>query len=174
MTSLNQSRLHRSQVSNMLNETARGLFNFWFDKGINEGNWNDGTKFFYFYLCFNVLMANFSSQNSDRQMLNWLKREDSPLKRAFVRRLEYQPFVHQLQLLQEECPIDDSREWSNKRVNITDTANFNQVIECLYQVRCNFFHGNKPTSIERNQRIISASTHILKYWLEVIYTRGIR
>lgn len=156
----------------MLNENARHLFEFWFQKGVLEaGVWNDGVRFFYLYLCLNIIMANLSEEDRDRQMLDWIVANDNPLKSAFERRLEYRPFTDQLERLRSMCPVGDSRPNSQRQVNITEATNFQEVLNVIYQIRCNFFHGNKPTSIQRNQMLIETSTYILKYWLEAIYNR---
>jgi hypothetical protein len=105
-------------------------------------------------------------------MLDWVKREENILHRAFQRRLSYEPLIEQLERLKNLSPIVDARSHSSKQVRISERDDFKHVLEAIYQIRCNFFHGNKPTWVDRNQRLIESSTYILKYWLEVIYTRG--
>jgi hypothetical protein len=117
-------------------------------------------------------MANLSGENSDRRMLNWVKRNESSLSRAFERRITYQPFVQRLQELQRMAPVADARPGIDDEKNIRDLNNMGQILEVIYKIRCNFFHGNKLLTIDRNRRLIETSTYLLKYWMEVIYTRG--
>lgn len=154
----------------MFNQDIRNLFVYWYLKGVSEGEWYDGIKFFYFYLCFNIIMANLSNENSDRRMLNWIESNDNVLKDSFTQRLEYKAFLEQVNYLQRLCPVIDSRQNADREVTITDPRNFTEIVEVVYQVRCNFFHGNKPIGIHRNQELIKTCSLLLKYWLEqVIY-----
>lgn len=152
--------------------TSRILFEYWFQKGIDEGEWSDGSKFFCFYLCLNILMANLSEENSDRKMLNWIKNNESSLSRAYARRMTHEPFLERLEQLKRMTPVADARPGINDDKIIRDIANMGQVLEVVYKIRCNFFHGNKLLTFDRNRRLIETSTYLLKYWLEVIYTRG--
>jgi hypothetical protein len=43
---------------------------------------------------------------------------------------------------------------------IRDARNFTQVASCLYQVRCNLFHGGKTPGNLRDRRLVSAA-HII-------------
>lgn len=152
----------------MLDNENRILFNQWFDRGIERSvEWRDGDAFSEFYRAFNVVMATLSGKKMDRQMLEWVKTQESMLKDAFEKRLEYEPFIVQLNLLKKMCPIHDGRDGGNP-LEINDIRNMGQVLEVIYRIRCNFFHGNKPVDIDRNQRFFDVGAHILKYWLEVI------
>jgi len=156
----------------MLTGSSRTLFKHWFRKGINEEEWNDGSKFFCFYLCLNILMANLSKENSDRKMLNWVKRNDSVLSRAFAEKINHQPFVVRLEELKRMSPVSDARTGVNGDKSIRDINNMGQVLEVVYKIRCNFFHGNKLLTVDRNRRLIETSTYLLKYWMEDIHTQG--
>lgn len=155
----------------MLTGSSRTLFEHWFEKGINEGEWDDGSKFFCFYLCLNVLMANLSKENSDRNILNWIKKNRSVLSRAFKEQITQQPFIDRLEELKRMSPVPDARPGVNGDKSIRDINNMGQVLEVIYKIRCNFFHGNKMLNVDRNQRLIELSSYILKDWMEVIYNQ---
>lgn len=155
-------------LNNMLNDTIRHLFTYWYNKGLQEGRWEDGIKFFYFYLCLNILMANISGERTDYGMLTWTKKHRNVLRTAFNNKLEEQSFREHLELLRSESPILDSRPHSNKRTYLRNIESMGQVLNTIYQIRCNFFHGNKPLAIPRNERLITTSTHILQEWMSAL------
>ena len=45
--------------------------------------------------------------------------------------------------------------------SITDTRNLTEVASCLYQVRCNLFHGGKAPGNMRDRRLVTAAHTIL-------------
>lgn len=57
----------------------------------------------------------------------------------------------------------DMNSWKfNKKVEgITDFDNLNEVLNCVYQVRCNLFHGGKPPENPRDRELVSCSYTII-------------
>jgi len=45
----------------------------------------------------------------------------------------------------------------NQRRSITNPTNLTQVASCVYQVRCNLFHGGKAPGNPRDERLVHAS-----------------
>ncbi len=156
----------------MPNKAVKKLFNYWFERGNQEESWEDGIKFFYFYLSFNIAIAYLSQENHDKDMLNWLKNHPNSIEKAFRRRLESAEFLKQLNILKGLAPIKDNRPKSQEEKPIDSVTNFDQILGAIYQVRCNFFHGSQVLNYSKDQSIIQCSTYILKYWMEVLYTRG--
>jgi hypothetical protein len=48
-----------------------------------------------------------------------------------------------------------------RRFTIDNVADCNAVFECVYQVRCNLFHGEKRPESERDQRVVDAARVIV-------------
>ena len=65
------------------------------------------------------------------------------------------------------CPIRDGRAGLNPLV-INSPKNFGEVLEVIYRIRCNFFHGHKSVVVDRNQRFFDIGAHILRDWLGVV------
>jgi len=65
-----------------------------------------------------------------------------------------------------EKGVTDSRR--KKRYTISDTKNFCQVMDCIYTIRCNLFHGSKLTDDLRDEKLVSASLDILDKLADII------
>jgi hypothetical protein len=52
---------------------------------------------------------------------------------------------------------------------ISDTRKLNEVLRCIYQVRCNLFHGGKSPEDMRDRKIIESSLLIISELLQEIY-----
>ncbi len=155
-----------------LSTEARNLFQQWFDEAtFSQGDWNTGNRFELFYFALTTVGRDFSKETRDSQMLDWLKVHDSPVGDAFQHRLQSASFLQRLEQLKRLSPVKDSRNIAIER-SIFDIRDMGQVLDVIYMIRCNYAHGNKPTN-DRNARLFEAGAHILKEWLEVIYTRSV-
>lgn len=115
-------------------------------------------------------MAHLSSKNQDSEMKKWLKLNNNLLKDAFTDLLNSKSFLEYLYSLKKLSPITDNRNNNQKRkVVITDPQNFDQILDAIYQIRCNFFHGTKNLDEKRDVMLIEYSTRILEKWIGAIY-----
>lgn len=154
----------------MLNEEARTLFKHWFERGtFEEGAWNTGNRFEHFYFAFIAIAENLSGASHDSVMLRWVNNNENLLSIAFDRRLESLSFLDRLERLRQLCAVKDARNPEIEKT-ITDIRNMSEVIAVIYMIRCNYAHGHKPAN-GRNEYLFEAGSHLLKEWLEPIYTR---
>ena len=49
---------------------------------------------------------------------------------------------------------------------LRDTSNLKQVVDFIYQVICNLFHGGKSSVNTHDQELVEFSSAILKHWIE--------
>jgi hypothetical protein len=47
------------------------------------------------------------------------------------------------------------------RETVTDTKNCEEVVSCIYTIRCNFLHGDKEPNNERDRSLVQASYRII-------------
>jgi hypothetical protein len=66
-------------------------------------------------------------------------------------------YAQAVEVLREKGVYDTS---TRSHRQIRDARNFTQVASCLYQVRCNLFHGGKTPGNVRDRRLVSAA-HII-------------
>lgn len=154
----------------MLDERVKFLFKYWFQQGQSEQSYNLVVKFFHYYFCFNLLMANLSSKNYDKDMIKWLKSNNNLIKDTFNELLNSEPFLNSLRSLQKLSPISDNRAIKPKPDTvINDVTNFDEILDAIYQIRCNLFHGTKNPREKRDLKLMAYSTHILQKWIGAIY-----
>jgi len=69
-----------------------------------------------------------------------------------------QSYQRAIQVLKEKGVGDLRRGYSRR---IRNEYNFTEVASCLYQVRCNLFHGGKLPGNPRDERLVAASCEIV-------------
>ncbi len=110
---------------------------------------------------FNVFGIFFSKEISDRNMLGWIIQK-SDFSNLFNSLYNKDPdFRKNLVELKAQTPINDMRPESNKSVIINNVSNPRQVLNAIYQVRCNLVHGQKSRDNCRDRKLIRISYLIL-------------
>lgn len=64
-------------------------------------------------------------------------------------------YLRAINTLKERGVLDLSRQF--RRRQIRDPNNLTEVASCLYQVRCNLFHGSKMPDNPRDEHLVKAS-----------------
>lgn len=72
-------------------------------------------------------------------------------------------YAQAVEVLREKGVYDTS---TRAHRQIKDSRNFTQVARCLYQVRCNLFHGGKTPGNVRDRRLVSAAHTITSRLIE--------
>jgi hypothetical protein len=125
------------------------------------------SKFVFLWFCFNAVLAFESGEDSDRDMLEWLKSSaasGSRLRRAYDMAMRSSGFRENLEGLAQLCPIVSVR-YPNKKAVIQSPEDFPNIVEAIYLVRCNLFHGSKGSSDVRDQKLIKRCALILEKWV---------
>ena len=137
------------------------LVRVWAEKGKQERD--VFSKFIFYYFCFNALTAHFSQEDRDRAMLNWIYANDNPIKTEFGKLVEANDyFQNSLTTLKGYGKVYDNRKkYQQKFVEVKDIKNINEVLDVVYQIRCNLFHGSKSPSEVRDQKLASTASRIL-------------
>ena len=111
---------------------------------------------------FNVYGTFFSKENQDRGMLEWIIQK-SDFSKLFNSLYDKDAvFKKSLVEFKALTPIYDMRPRSNKSVTIDDVSNPSQVLDAIYQVRCNLIHGQKFMDEPRNRMLVKSSFVILE------------
>ena len=124
-------------------------------------------KFVLYWFCFNAWLTNLSKKDTDRGAINWFKQNDSCLKsctEGFWRSSKTQALLKNLKNL---SPVYDDRPGHRgEEVELRDINDIGQVIEFIYQIRCNLFHGSKSPMDRRHSNLVELSSRILEKWME--------
>lgn len=124
-------------------------------------------KFLCVWICFNAWIDHKSQKIFDRDIIDWLKmqtKENSDLVREYENAKKTEPFINLLKSLTQEThksPISKR----NGSVYIDNENDFKNIIEAIYAVRCNLFHGNKEENNSRDQKLIRICQQILEKWI---------
>jgi hypothetical protein len=100
-------------------------------------------RFICLWISFNAWGIHESRKETDRDMVEWAKENDL-LKRTFNALATEHGFHVTLERLRNMCPIPRHRKWkgSDKAI-IKDPRKWDEVLEVIYVIRCNLFHGRK-------------------------------
>jgi hypothetical protein len=73
-------------------------------------------------------------------------------------------FRRNLQALADLAPIDDPRG-RRPDIQILGRDDFDNIVEGIYRVRCNLFHGAKRAGDPRDRKLVMTSQRILEKWV---------
>ncbi len=124
------------------------------------------SKFVFLWFCFNAWLAYHSQKVTDSDMIAWLKRpssDNSDLKKSY-QMLTHPHFKEVLKVLAILSPIHDPRP-RGKKIEIKDVNDFPNIVDAIYQIRCNLFHGRKEANVDRDRNLVQLSGEILFYWV---------
>lgn len=139
------------------------------DWHINKAK-NEQDPFFRFlchWICFNAWLAHQSGMNTDRQMLDWLKQQ-TPTSSDIIASYEAMKLTtdgaQNLSSLVAAGPIGDNK--GRSPITMGDINDRDNIIESIYRVRCNLFHGGKRNSNSRDRELVEYVNRILTKWLD--------
>jgi hypothetical protein len=147
-------------------EQIQALVKSWHARSTREGD--PVSKFVFLWFCFNARLSYESGKDHDRQMINWLKTASpasSALRRSYDQAMASEVFRRDLQTLVDNSPIHGTRRNKPQVVEIRDVDDFPNLVEGVYQVRCNLFHGGKRADDLRDQKLVKVSASILRKWV---------
>lgn len=136
-------------------------------------------RFFILYMIFNGWLSAEAQLNGftgtqDRAKLNWLKTSDSKLV-SYWANFSLDPDLSnellELKFVRNSRTGNYEEEFYLKKLK--DLNNFNKIVEFVYQVRNNLFHGTKPYYLEgRNYQLVKSCSEILNIWIDFVLKNG--
>lgn len=114
-----------------------------------------GGEFFRFvseWIAFNALYSGSSRRNTDSQMVDDWAKLNQKLHERLLR--SDKGYNARIESLAKECPVINEQNIS-KAKSITDKSSLLEVLQVIYLVRKNLFHGNKSMSSGRDLRLAS-------------------
>lgn len=155
----------------MNEQRIKNLIKIWWGKAFSESD--HFSKFLFLWICFNAWLAHESGEDIDRDMLDWLKKQNchsSKLVDCFETCKMQRTFVDNLKFFAGNSPFKDSR---GKRPDIIvkDENDFENIVEAIYRIRCNLFHGGSEAQENETQILIAMSNIILNVWVATLNLR---
>ncbi|MBU4332492.1 hypothetical protein KKD20_05225 [Patescibacteria group bacterium] len=154
-------------------DNQRELIRRWFEKSKEEENSFDG--FISLWISFNAFYAAEHLLESERQQLRNIYDE---YKDSFVGLVDnhsetFQEFKHYIEIKPVNTGfIQDLRypvEKEKHKKRYQNLGSLCEYLDCVYQVRCNLFHGGKNLEDGQDQEIVSRAYNSLAVFLERIY-----
>lgn len=146
-----------------MNKSIKTLIGWWKLKGERESD--PFIKFFFFYVCFDAWITAESGRDIDNQKIKWFLENNNCLKSKWFD-LQSSITKSWLANLRNLSPIEDMRpNHRGKKVYLNDTKNLKEIINFIYQVRCNLFHGSKNPMDGRDTNLVEFSGMILEKWI---------
>ena len=153
----------------MIEDRIKKLIRTWRQKSHNEGD--QFGSFVFIWFCFNAWLEHLAKNcSTDSKMLNELKERRSNMSELFqafdvtIANDDYiLNSIKKLADLNKEKLIQSkSRKWS---IMIIDKNDFGDIIEAIYRIRCNLFHGGKDADDLRDQILVKEAAMILRQWI---------
>jgi hypothetical protein len=130
-------------------------------------------KFIYVWISFEAFASNYTEEDSPFDVRNSLK-NDPNIVILYKILMKTKPFSEKIMNLKKECPIYDTRKqhYDDPKFSktICDPNNFGEVLEVLYKIRNNLFHGGKRPDKERDRKLATLSFFVLYDLLDTIFT----
>lgn len=122
-------------------------------------------KFFFFFMCFDAWITAESGLDRDIDKIKWFLSNDNCLKNKW-QEVQASRVKSLLNELQQYSPIYDMRpNHSNKKRELNDITNLDEIIWFIYQIRCNLFHGAKSPANTKDRGLVELSALILEKWI---------
>ncbi len=148
-----------------MNENLKNIVDWWIlrEKKLSKDNLDPFVRFFIYYMCLDAYMVSESEADSDTQKIDWLKNSDNSLKQLFIDK-EFD--TSDLQGLMQYPRIEDMRpNHRGEYKELKDTSDFSQVVDFIYQIRCNLFHGQKSPVNGKDLTLVDLSGRFLGNWI---------
>ncbi|MBU2483431.1 MAG: hypothetical protein KJ760_20285 [Proteobacteria bacterium] len=160
-----------------MNERVKNSVSWWILKEHNLQYPHNAGKdvfiaFFIYYMCLDAMLTAESGIDSDSGRLKWLIRTKNELRQAFEDDALDKSSLSELKRL---SPVYDMRPGHlTESVALNDIGNFKEVVDFIYQIRCNFFHGGKSLQENRDIEIVTYAGKFLEKWIKYLVPCGIR
>jgi len=155
----------------MKEERIKNLVRTWRGKSHNEGD--QFASFVFIWFCFNAWLEFLASHDADndRKMLEELKSTSanmSSLLGAYnTAHASDEFFRRSLQGLINKSKEETIKDVRGQRqpISISDENDFANIVEAIYRIRCNLFHGGKDANDTRDQVLVKDAAMILRQWI---------
>lgn len=124
-------------------------------------------QFFILYMCLDNWMTIGSGLANDQGKKHWIEKNGNLLSKYWSEAPHLS--LEHLHRLKELSPIEDLRPTHRGHfTNLDDIDDFRNVVDFIYQIRCNLFHGGKNASRSRDSKLVDYSSRVLREWIDFI------
>lgn len=150
----------------MNEDNIKELIKSWYrNKALNEQE--PFFKFLCLWICINAWLSHQSQEISDRRMINWLKSQKESscdILAGYEAMKDTTQGLKAINTLIQYSPITDSTGY-REDIKIKNSNDRDNIIEAIYRIRCNLFHGGKSPSNTRDRELVQCANVILNKWI---------
>lgn len=144
----------------------------WYRYGLEKGD-DSIVKFMMHWIAFNWLYSEYRNNDERANIRAFCKDHYDKLSR-------YNPFTTGAYFVFEDGPVRDETRGEIKRVmtlydNLTKKTGevrVESLLQTIYQVRCNLFHGSKSLHNPRDLELVRSSAIIMEGYLKALLVNG--
>lgn len=149
-------------------EVIKGIINNWskLSRGeqLDENDFDLFIRFISLWVTFNAIYElSCSSVRGDREKVKKFSAIDKA-KNVHIKSMHTEKYKEAVKVLAEKGILKLPK--NNSRQKITDINNLEEVMLCVYQVRCNLFHGGKTPENPRDVEVVEAAYTIVSYLID--------
>jgi hypothetical protein len=144
----------------------------WFKRsqGLRARKYTIFDQFISLWFAFNSWGTYLSKKGKDIDMLNWVKTNTKLpqiLKELIEKDLE---FAMKLQRLSQYEVLDMRPDHQGQSKSISDIRSVDQVLDVIYQIRCNLFHGQKSMIDPHDKELVELAFYVLSKMFKPVVT----
>jgi hypothetical protein len=118
-------------------------------------------RFISLWFAFNGWGTFITNEDADRTMINHL-RTNSELMASFRVFVENDPeFLSKVKRLTEYKVLDMRPGHEGESKSVSDVNSWSEVLEVIYQIRCNLFHGRKSETEAYDRELVELAHYII-------------
>lgn len=117
-------------------------------------------QFISLWFSFNSWGTYLTKKDTDREMINQVKTNNALLT-TYSNLIKNDDFKRDVSRLAEYGVWDMRPNHEDKLTTISDVNDFGQILDAIYQVRCNLFHGQKSIINPHDFELVELSFRIL-------------
>lgn len=135
---------------------SKKIIRAWIEKGDLEND--DFSKFICYWVAFNCWLYTKTDEIQDRKALKKMYDNQNLCDNFSKLVRENDELINGLILV---CPIRNNKI-KNRKKTIDNKHSLKEVVDVIYEIRCNLFHGSKADWDKRDKEVIDASVPVLK------------
>lgn len=118
-------------------------------------------QFISLWFAFNSLGTYLSKKDKDSEMLRWIKAHtDLPAIHKTLIKNDPQ-FLQRIKRLADYTVLDMRPGHKGESKSISDLNSLDELLDVIYQIRCNLFHGQKSRIDPRDRELVEVAFYIL-------------
>lgn len=151
----------------------------WFERSQmdkQEDNYDNFDKFIALWIAFNGWANIKTTKTNDQDWIEEVSKSGSVLDGNYKKLQDHNSnFKSNVEALKKAAPVYDMRYPADrsKAKEINNIENLGEVLDVIYQIRCNLFHGAKGLKDERDNNLVKLAYDILtELFKEIVENMG--